>query len=242
MAHSYVMAHDDEIDAFRSYLRAVRLGVGAAHRHLRHRRGGPPGGGGHGRAAGVRGRGACASTRAIWPCWPSEVRAILDDAGYAGVQILASGDLDEHRVAELVGGGRPHRLLRRRHPAGHQRRRPYLGVVYKLVEQDGEPRVKLAPGKRPCPAASRLLALAAIHDLLALDGEAVPAGGRPLLAPVWRGATAVSRPEARLVGGGGERCLDALAERPVRGRVGRPVVGRARAPLQRGRRAWQRWP
>jgi nicotinate phosphoribosyltransferase len=209
MAHSYVMAHDDEIDAFRWYLRSygsasvllidtydtaegARRAVAAMDE------------------LGVAARGVRLDSGDL-ASLAKQVRVILDEGGYPGVQILASGDLDEDRVAELVAAGAPIDAFGVGTRLGTSADAPYLGMVYKLAEQDGEPRVKLAPGKKTLPGLKQIWRYPD-HDLIALDGEEVPAGGRPLLAPVWRGEGRL-RPEVAL-SEARDRCLNALAERP----------------------------
>ena len=53
---------------------------------------------------------------------------------------IASGDLDEDRVAALVAAGAPIDAFGVGTQMGTSADAPYLGVVYKLVEQGGEGR------------------------------------------------------------------------------------------------------
>ena len=183
MAHSYVMSFDDEADAFRAYARdfpgnAIFLidtydTIEGAHRAATV-----------GReladqgitVAGVRldsgDLGALAK----------RVRAILDDAGLDEVEILASGDLDEYRIAELMAADAPIDAFGVGTRLGTSHDYPSLGAVYKLVEEGGEPRMKLSEGKVTFPGRKQVRRFDD-HDLLALDSEADP-GGRPLLEPV----------------------------------------------------------
>ncbi len=108
MAHSFVMSHDHERDAFRAYARCFPRGVVLLIDTYDTVRGAR-------RAAevaheladegiaigGVRLDSGDLAALAV------EVRAVLDDAGLHEIQILASGDLDEHRVAELLAAGAP---------------------------------------------------------------------------------------------------------------------------------------
>src|SRR3990172_1207455 len=106
MAHSYVQAHDREADAFRAFtglypetillvdsydtLAGVRRVVELA-REL---------------GAAFRVRGVRLDSGDLGAL-AREARRILDQAGLPGVEIFASGSLDEYRVAELVQGGAP---------------------------------------------------------------------------------------------------------------------------------------
>ena len=53
-----------------------------------------------------------------------QVRAILDEAGLTDARIMASGDLDEYRIRDLVRRRRAHRRLRRGHAACRPRPTP----------------------------------------------------------------------------------------------------------------------
>ena len=98
----------------------------------------------------------CASTRATSADLSVRARAVLDDAGLPEVTVLASGDLDEHRIAELLAGGAPDRRLRGRDPARHQRRRPDPRRGLQAGRGRRRPEDEAGVGQgRPCPAASR---------------------------------------------------------------------------------------
>ncbi len=184
MAHSFVMAHDSEIEAFRSYLRqygaasillvdtydtaeGVRRAVAAMQ------------------AEGVVARGVRIDSGDVGVL-AAEARRILDEAGFGAVQILVSGDLDEDRIAALVGAGAPIDAFGVGTQLGTSADAPYLGMVYKLVEQSGQPRLKLSPGKHTLPGRKQVWRAPGI-DVLALDHEEGPPGARPLLATVFDG-------------------------------------------------------
>ncbi len=87
-------------------------------------------------------------------------REILDRAGKTDVKIFASSDLDEYRIAEMLGQGARIDSF----GVGTQMATSYdaaaLSGVYKLVglEKDGrvEMRVKLSPGKATYPGAKQI--------------------------------------------------------------------------------------
>jgi nicotinate phosphoribosyltransferase len=181
MAHAYVMAFDDERDAFRSFARtfpgsAVLLIdtwdtiVGAQHvvevaRELA--------------TEGIRVRAVRLDSGDL-EVLARKVRAILDDAGLRDVQILASGDLDEHRIAELVSVGAPIDSFGVGTRMGTSADAPSLGVVYKLVEDEHGPKFKLAEGKATLPGRKQIFRSDGF-DTLGLIGEEVD--GRALLVP-----------------------------------------------------------
>ncbi|MDQ6854390.1 MAG: nicotinate phosphoribosyltransferase [Actinomycetota bacterium] len=136
-----------------------------------------------------------------------EVRRVLDEGGLTEVQIFASGDLDEYRIAELMAAGAPIDAFGVGTQLGTSGDAPHLGVVYKLVEDADGPKVKLStekitlPGRkqvfRRVDAAGRLRA-----DVLALQDETVP-DARPVLQTVMRNGTRID----------GREPLDVLRER-----------------------------
>jgi nicotinate phosphoribosyltransferase len=116
-------------------------------------------------------------------------RAILDAAGLDGVQIFASGGLDEHRVAELVGTGAPIDGFGVGTGMGVSRDAPALDIAYKLVWYGGEGRIKLSQGKELLPGPKQVRRVEeagrAIRDHLTRADE--EAAGRPLLVLVMEG-------------------------------------------------------
>ena len=80
-----------------------------------------------------------------------EVRRVLDLGGRAQTRIVASGDLDEHRVAALVAAGAPIDGFGVGTALSTSQDAPSLSGVYKLVEmtRDGRniPTAKRSPLK-----------------------------------------------------------------------------------------------
>jgi nicotinate phosphoribosyltransferase len=191
MAHAYVMAHadahgaegDGEEAAFRAFLRrygpasillvdtydtveGTRRAVAAM------------------RAEGVVARGVRLDSGDLAEL-SSEVREELDTAGFPDVRIVASGDLDEDRITELVGAGAPIDLFGVGTRMGTSADQPYLGMVYKPVEVDGRPVVKRSTGKATLGGRKQVWR-SATGDLLALASEDAPDGARGLLREVVR--------------------------------------------------------
>ena len=127
-----------------------------------------------------------------------EVRAILDAGGLRGTKILASGDLDEDRIAALVASGAPIDAFGVGTTLSTSRDSPALGGVYKLVEteRDGvrRPVMKLSPGKHTLAGVKQVwrtpAAGAAVGDVIGLSDEAHH-DGRPLLQQVMKGGQPV---------------------------------------------------
>ena len=116
-----------------------------------------------------------------------EARALLDGAGLPRARIFASGGLDEHEVAELVRGGAPVDAFGIGTQLGVAADAPYLDTVYKLVEYDGRPAMKLSSAKVSLPGRKQIWrGRGDDGDLLALADDPGPDGWEPLLEPVMR--------------------------------------------------------
>ena len=188
MAHSWVMAHPDELTAFSRYAavygpRAVLLidtydSIAAARLIVRARL----------RPAAVR------LDSGDLVHLSRSVRKILDAGGLAETQILVTGDLDEHKVAALVSAGAPIDGFGVGTALSTSSDAPSLSGVYKLVEIDRAgtmtPVMKLSAGKRTCPGAKQVWRVygptGPVGDVVGLAGEAAPTDGEPLVTCVMR--------------------------------------------------------
>jgi nicotinate phosphoribosyltransferase len=186
MAHSYVLAFPSEVDAFRAFLRdwpqrstllidtyeplaGARAAVQAA------------------RLEGVTPQAVRIDSGDLDEV-ARGVRRILDAAGLVSTQIVASGDLDEYRIAGLVAAAAPidgfgvgTRLVTSYDV-------PALVGAYKLSMSDGRPVMKTSTDKLTLPGAHQVYR-ADGQDVIGLDGEQV--AGVPLLRPVLRGGRVV---------------------------------------------------
>lgn len=190
LAHAFIQAHDSEEEAFAAFARTcpggctllvdtydvpralervVRL-AGALH--------------GAGRIDAVRIDSGDLGAQARL------ARAVLDAGGCGATRIVASGDLDEHRIAALLGQGAPIDVFGVGTHVSTSADAPFLDCAYKLAEYGGTGRRKRSPGKETWPGRKQVYrcrdgAGTILHDTLGLDGEALP--GAPLLAPAMRG-------------------------------------------------------
>ena len=121
------------------------------------------------------------------------VREILDEAGLTAARIVASGDLNEYRIADLLAAGAPIDLFGVGTDLVTSRDAPALGGVYKLVavQRGGrwQPCHKHSPGKATYPWPKQVFrrsdgAGRFVEDLIARADEEHP--GRPLLRPMMR--------------------------------------------------------
>ena len=117
-------------------------------------------------------------------------RAMLDDAGLGYVQILASGGLDEYSIAELVSADAPIDGFGVGTRVGASADAPYTDFVYKLVEYDGRPTMKLSEGKVNPPGPKQVSRHIGFDGTMRLDmiqraeEYASGRGGEPLLLPM----------------------------------------------------------
>ena len=156
MAHSYIEAFTSEAAAFAAFSRLYPNGTTllldtydtlegarlAAETALRLRAAG-------GRLEAVRldSGDLAALSRAV--------RALLDQAGLPELGIVASGNLDEYAIAELVEDGAPIDGFGVGTRLGVCADAPALDVAYKLVSLDDRPVMKLSHGKETLPGRSR---------------------------------------------------------------------------------------
>jgi nicotinate phosphoribosyltransferase len=117
-------------------------------------------------------------------------RTMLDDAGHGDVQILASGGLDETKIARLVSSGAPIDAFGVGTELVVSADRPALDIAYKLVAYDARPTAKFSPDKASFPGAKQIFRTGSpALDVLALRSESLE--GTPLLDPVWRDGTSL---------------------------------------------------
>ena len=117
-----------------------------------------------------------------------EVRRILDDARLDYVQIMASGGLDEGDVERLTKNGAPIDVFGLGTKVTVSADAPWSDMVYKLVEYDGRPVMKLSQDKAYLPGAKQVFrfrdSAGKLHgDVIGLEDEALDAG-EPLLTQV----------------------------------------------------------
>ncbi|MSQ08080.1 MAG: nicotinate phosphoribosyltransferase [Dehalococcoidia bacterium] len=191
MAHSFIMAFDSEIEAFRAYthafpdyatllvdtydtLRGVRNAIEVG-RELESE--------GH-VLRGVRiDSGDLAHLG-------REARKILDEEGFKDVGVFASGGLDEYEVDRLVRDGTPFEGYGVGTKAGTSADAPYLDSAYKLVEYAGRPVLKLSSKKQSLPGCKQVYRTYTSdgsydRDTISLVSEEAPSmSAKPLLENV----------------------------------------------------------
>ena len=119
------------------------------------------------------------------------VRRILDTHGLKETRIVASGDLNEHKIDALLEQGAPIDVFAVGTQLATSSDVPALGVVYKLVEveRDGKfaPKAKFSDQKVSHPGRKQVFRFSRggrfTEDLIACEGEVFPEAS-PLLQPV----------------------------------------------------------
>ena len=191
MAHSFIQAHDDELEAFENFADANRRDItllidtydteAAASKVVQL-------------AAVLKKRSIDIKGLRIdsgdLAANAARVRAILDQAGLREVSIFASGNLDEYALRDLVrcrapidGFGIGTRL-------DTSADAPYLDCAYKLQEYANLPRRKHSEGKTTWPGCKQVYRARddsgrMASDILTFRRETLP--GEALLVPVMRG-------------------------------------------------------
>jgi nicotinate phosphoribosyltransferase len=117
-----------------------------------------------------------------------EVRRILDDHGLGYVRILASGNFDEDKIAQVLADGARIDAFAVGTKMGVSADAPYFDIAYKLVRYDDQPVMKLSTGKVTLVDQKQVFRWfdsqgALQRDTIALRRESLP-GGAPLLQPV----------------------------------------------------------
>jgi nicotinate phosphoribosyltransferase len=184
-AHSYTMAFDSELEAFREYQRVFpqstvllldTYDTVKAAKKLKLL---------GGAVQGVRlDSGDLAELS-------GRVRAILDADGLQTVKIFASGDLNEYKIAELIQKDAPIDVFGVGTELVTSYDNPALSGVYKLVQieidQRTEYRIKTSPGKPSFPGRKQVHRYGTgdyySSDMVALADESLPEEGALLLKP-----------------------------------------------------------
>jgi nicotinate phosphoribosyltransferase len=183
-AHAWIMAFDDETQAFRSFAETFPGGTLLVDTYdtLQGVR--------NALASGASFDGVRLDSGALLEL-SRGARRILDEAGRPGVQIVASGDLNEYKIRDLLAAGAPIDVFGVGTELVTSRDEPTLSTVYKLVEQHTPHgvvgRMKLSADKRTYPFAKQVFRKTDGSgvfggDVIGLATEAT--GGEPLLAPV----------------------------------------------------------
>ncbi len=223
MSHSFVMAHDREREAFSDFVSSfptlstllvdtydtVRgvdnaAAVGAKFRE-----------------AGVKIQGVRLDSGDLHEL-SRKARRILDQAGFGAIAIVASGNLDEYRIAELVDAGAPIDAFGVGTALAVSDDAPAADFVYKLVEYKDHGRFKTAAGKISTPGRKQLFRAYAPSGSFFAD----------LVGIVDEGTTTVAR-EFRPVAAKAVQLMETVFDKGRR-LMPRPTLAEARERVMNG--------
>lgn len=198
MAHSFIQAHDDEIQAFENFAKswpndivllldtyetetAAEKVVLLAKRLQKE---------------GVEVRGVRLDSGDL-KVLSRKVREIFDREGLENIRIFASGNIDEFAITELLRDDAPIDGFGVGTRLAVSEDVPSLDCVYKLQEYAGKPRRKRSQGKATWPGRKQVYRQLADNgtlkqDILALEGE--PCEGELLLKPLMRNGRRLGPP------------------------------------------------
>ncbi len=215
-AHSWIMAYDNEADAFGHFLDTFPAGAVLLVDTYNVRKAVKTIIAMDRKPAGIRldSGDLCADSR-----W---ARRELDRARWNDVKIFASGDLDEYKIASLLRDGAAIDAFGVGAALGTPADAPHLNLIYKLVEVErgGEIReaAKFSRSKVTYPGRKQVFRHSntrgeLLSDKIAIEDEPSN-GGEPLLIQVMRGGRRAvpKEPLTKLR----ERCIANLARLPKR--------------------------
>ncbi|MFW9828494.1 MAG: nicotinate phosphoribosyltransferase [Candidatus Thorarchaeota archaeon] len=120
-----------------------------------------------------------------------KVRKILDDCGCEKVIIVASSDLNEYKIKELIDKSAPIDAFGVGTELATSRDDPSLSGVYKLIEYNKKPRIKISEEKITYPGKKQVHRIydrdcMFKEDTLTLEDEPAPSNSEPLLHLIMR--------------------------------------------------------
>ena len=120
-----------------------------------------------------------------------KVRKILNENGCEKVQIVASSDLNEYKIKELLEQSAPIDAFGVGTELATSRDDPAIAGVYKLIEHNNEPKIKISEDKITYPGKKQIYRIydkqgEFKEDLLMLDEEPAPSNSEALLLPVMK--------------------------------------------------------
>jgi nicotinate phosphoribosyltransferase len=223
MSHSFVMAHDSERAAFSDFVesfpalstllvdtydtaRGVENAASVAARL---------------REAGVKIQGVRLDSGDLYDL-SRRARRILDHAGFGDIAIVASGNLDEYKIAELIDSGAPIDAFGVGTALAVSDDAPAGDFTYKLVEYKNRARLKTSAGKISTPGRKQLFRAYAPNGSFFAD----------LIGIVDEGATTVAR-EFRPIASKAVQLMETVVENGRRV-MPRPSLAEARERVMNG--------
>ena len=120
-----------------------------------------------------------------------KVRQILDKNGCEKVQIVASSDLNEYKIKKILDSNAPIDAFGVGTELATSRDDPTIAGVYKLIEYNNKPKLKISEDKLTYPGKKQIYRIydkqgEFKEDILMLDNEPAPANSEALLILVMK--------------------------------------------------------
>ncbi len=120
-----------------------------------------------------------------------KVRKILDENGCEKVLIVASSDLNEYKIKKILESNAPIDAFGVGTELATSRDDPTIAGVYKLIEYNHKPKIKISEDKLTYPSKKQIYRIynkqgGFKEDILMLDNEPAPPNSEALLIPVMK--------------------------------------------------------
>ncbi|MFW9876175.1 MAG: nicotinate phosphoribosyltransferase [Candidatus Thorarchaeota archaeon] len=127
-----------------------------------------------------------------------KVREILDKNGCEKVLIIASSDLNEYKIKEIIEQNAPIDAFGVGTELATSRDDPTIAGVYKLIEYNENPKIKISEEKITYPGIKQVYRIydkdgKFKEDILALYDEPTPTDSIPLLQPIMKNGELIAK-------------------------------------------------
>ena len=127
-----------------------------------------------------------------------KVRKILDDNGCKEVIIVASSDLNEFKIKHIIDNNAPIDAFGVGTELATSRDDPTIAGVYKLIEYNGRPKIKISEEKLTYPGKKQIYRIynergIFKEDILMLDDDKAPPNSEVLLIPIMEKGILISK-------------------------------------------------
>ena len=127
-----------------------------------------------------------------------KVRKILDDNGCKEVIIVASSDLNEYKIKQIIDTNAPIDAFGVGTELATSRDDPTIAGVYKLIEYNGRPKIKISEEKLTYPGKKQIYRIynergIFKEDILMLEDDEVPPNSEALLIPIMEKGNLISK-------------------------------------------------
>jgi len=185
MAHSFVQKFDDELDSFESYYKIYGKDSILLIDTYDTEKGAQKCSKFGNKIRGVRIDSGDLIKHA------RNVRKILDNNGCEQVIIVASSDLNEYKIKEIIDKNAPIDAFGVGTELATSRDDPTIAGVYKLIEYNGASRIKISEEKLTYPGKKQVYRIYHKNgnfkeDILSLENESPPSDSEALLIPIMK--------------------------------------------------------